>query len=456
MFRFLSSKKNNNDSKEFTFKISYGFPLGLEKTNYKNPELVPKSICQENKTEIYKIGNLSGEGWPVGNIYVLVWAEKVIPFLVQPPQIISYKNLSAYRKRFNKDELIAQYQIPLVSAVVMNIGENLKLLPRGRDYHSFYQRSVFLNQENHSYEFSSHTEYKDAINLIQQGLPILFYDMYDQTSYTPTILSEIIFDIGPWNFETDIYQQKWNNRHSKYNSEFRRAKYIEARLDRAYNLNILKKATKSSFEKQIYQKAQDIALAWMADLNENVNTPEGFMEFIEKHPEPTPLGNSVIIGDLFILEEAQNLLLQKIIELNCPALRKFEQHIKNLESEVCSVPNYPFEKIKNTPPKKDSLEEYFTHLIKNMPENLSIEQIMQELIEHETPYHYTEEWRHGSTFNINSLKNPDFFAIIKHLHDKKYKTLFADYEQVLITIAEIMVKRVSLRTAKETNETVSK
>jgi hypothetical protein len=463
MFNSFNGQKVSG--KEYKFSSSYGFALGLETKKSSYPQLVQKAISLDANAEIYKIGAFTDDSCPKVDIFVLIWNSKVIPFLVPPPLLIAQKTFLAYVTRLKRDVCVAEYQIPMTSVVAIDIGKDLKELPRGRDHNAHYERCVFEEKENHSYEFTSNDD--DALALIRRGLPVLLYDRYDHGSYSPLISSEIIFGIGPWNFEEDLYNKEMCEFKNSYGSEYRKVYAIQSRIDAAKeaeetSCSFSETSAFSSFlpkgadklAKRVDNNAEKTVAEWIKELNRTVKTAKDLIHFIETHPKPRQAGAAVRIGDLQQDDKNRELLFEYLISSDLAVIKKFNEYKKELGDSAAKTVDQHTKRLECCPVWKPTIDEFLKEQFSGNSKMLSIEEIMMALIESELPYHHTNEWRHGSGFNTNILKHPLFLELVQELYHEHYEGIVPSYGYFLVVITEIMVRRISMRAARERTETI--
>jgi hypothetical protein len=463
-------KKKNNQKEKYLFYISYGYVQGVEGQNFKNPRFVQKAICSDLNAEIYKIGDIIGDSWPVGEIYILILGQKTIPFILPPFLTIANKQFSAHVKRFERDLMIAKYQVPVVSASVISVGKDLNALPRGRDHSAFYERNVFNNSEDHSYKFVDQNDYNKVLEIISDGLPILLYERYNYSSYNPVIPFEILFEREPWNLQNDLYLNEHNILKNHYNSKCRQAYYIQMQLDlgkqRSASRSLLDVSHQSrSFEfkilaeegdkwaKQLYENALQTVKLWTEDFENKVKTAEDFIIFIKSHLEPTPPVGQFLIDELQQKQANEDLLFEHLASSNYSVMQDFYNYKKALEDEAVEKAEIYFSKIGKKPLILEKFEDFVKQNLDAAESNLSIEDIMTELIRHENGYHHVNDWQHGSTSSTHYLKDHLFIELIKKVYNEHYKNFITSHEQILIMITETLVERVSMRIAKEKTET---
>lgn len=465
MFGIFS--KNIGNGKKYKFYLSYGFPLGIRKSN--NPPFLQKAICPEIKAELYKIGYVAGDCWPTGELYVLVQEAKVIPFLVLPPVIITQKNSQAVVTIQNREILAAEYKVPVASITVINVGKDLKNYPRNRDQYASYEQDVFCNKEKHSYEFSDVAEYQQAINLINSALPVLLYDRYDHSSYSPIIPAEINHGVGPWNFEENLYQKEMSAAKGHYGSQYRKVYSIEYELNKAQNAEKrnsridsrhASRELQNLFDKvnahmaAMQSKTEETVGGWIAEFERNVKTSKDFINFLESHPVPRPYTGVVRISDVQQDEEDRNAFFEYLASSNHPAIQKFFDYKRDLEQEALIEADKCLADVKQNTFSSPDIHHFLTNCLNNEEKNILIEDLMLDLIQRETSYHSVNKWGHGSNFQTYTLKRPEFLKLIKKLYDYCYKDVVPSYEHLLVIITETMVRRVSMRKAREQTESV--
>ncbi len=457
--------KQNLKHKISHFYSSYGFSAGAEKNPYKKGQLIQKVICSEENAEIYQIGNISGDSWPNGKIFVLVWGTKTIPFILTNPLQITERPFEKYREVFKQEKLVARYTVPVSSVLVIDIGKDLKKLPRGRDHSAHYDHYCFSDKEKHSYAFIDFEEYNEACSLIKSGLVTLLYDQYDHKRYCPIIPAEILIGVGPWNLHENLYQKEKEDQNIHFGSVYRRVNSISLRLNLALSIknredeelistirmgekwSELKAA--SDYQVSMQDKSNETVNEWMKEFKRKVKSVEAFIDFMETHPAKRPAVGTFRLGDIMQDDKNRNELYAHIAESNPAILEKFYQYKINLEQDAISGSKKYFSISETEIFEHKTFNDFVAKTFNDTAPTLTIEEIMKALISAEVPYFYSNKYTCGSSFNTNILKSPVFIECVKKSYSKHYTSICSSYELMLVSITEIMTRRVAYRISLE-------
>lgn len=471
---FFRQQEPISEEGDYSFFLTYGFRRDSFKETPKRTSFLSQKVsCVQSQSEIYLIGSAENKesslflNWeyPAGNIYLLRWENRLIPFLVHLSDTIVEKE---YERR-EHGYVAARCRVPVKSVLVTRVGCDLKISRHNwSPRNSWYFENCFFDQDSHGYAFSDQQEYLEALKLIEAGLPLLLADRYEPDSYAPVLPAEIVFSAGPWNLvEDDVdTRQKENLRH--YGSPYRQAEYIVHKMLWAKNkleaveqeisdfssVSKLLPSKNTSLEfvgakrLEFHNLAREAAEKLIEKCQNEVESISNFFQFIEISFAPKhSLDSAKNIDDLKRLmlkigfdEEIQSIFFVLLENSNHQLLKDFESYRTDLQLRALQAAEKYEKHFRFCKEHGEPLRTSHKKIIESFlqTQDITLETLMADLIRMEPPLH---DHSYFIGFRISHLCEDAFVQAVKAIHERDLKKFFVDPERLLISITEIMVTR---------------
>lgn len=182
-----------------------------------------RTVILDHSTKISVIGQMSGDIYSshmMDYICILYDDNKVIPFRLMLPFIISYKN-----------------NIPIISICATHIGHNLLEIKSCRDFSAYYNKDAFLNKDYHGYDFSSYEEYVDAFDKISTATKKLFLENSETNAPIAYCIDVCTRDYSQWSTPEDtreFVKLHQKNQLPYYASRYRAIIYLARGIEQAF------------------------------------------------------------------------------------------------------------------------------------------------------------------------------------------------------------------------------
>ncbi len=254
-------------------------------------------------------------------------------------------------------------------------------------------------------------------------------------------------------------------RRNQYGSIYRKIHAVQLRLRKAVGtkktIKSNEKAKKIPFNRLIplhgisnihlvtYDRAYKITQCWMTEFRASVKSGKDFLKFLDTHPKKRELnGVMVRMGDLMQDDENRDVFYAKLVDSKHFILDKFAKFKSILDQRIIKAVDHYSLKIKDVPPKYDSLDTYIRNKFNESIPNITIEYIMKVLIENELPFHYYGTIMREGWLN-HILQHSVFITTVKASYNQHYTMLYPNYEYLLLSISETIIRREQKVIARE-------